>query len=151
MMRAVLVAAGVAAALPAAAAAPAFVFEAGAKPALRSLWRASQLTRREQVACLAGRIGQDTVVIDGAEVLPEVEGDSLSASAELSLQVCSAPRFIGTAHTHIRATDDDEPARRFSADDRRVMSAWVQQQGQPGAFCVLYSERGARCEVYPPR
>lgn len=129
----------------------AFVFDGAAKPTLRSLWSTSLVTRREQVACLGGVIERDTVRVTRAFVLPDLDGDSLSASAEASLEACGAPEWIGTAHTHIRATDGDEPPARFSSGDRAVMSAWSARWSRPGAFCVLYSEKGAHCEVYPPR
>lgn len=129
----------------------AFVFEADAKPVLRSLWTTSLVTRREQVACLGGTISGDTVRVTRALALPDIDGDSLSASADISLDACGAPEWIGTAHTHIRATDGAEPPPRFSSGDRAVMSAWSSRWGRPGAFCVLYSDRGAHCEVYPPR
>lgn len=130
---------------------PAFVIEAPAKPVLRSLWSTSLITRREQVACLGGEIRGDTVRVTHALALPDTEGDSLSASAESSLEACAAPEWIGTVHTHIRATDGAEPPPRFSPGDRAVMSAWSARWARPGAFCVLYSEKGAHCEVYPPR
>lgn len=130
---------------------PAFVIEAPAKPVLRSLWSTSLITRREQVACLGGEIRGDTVRVTHALALPDVDGDSLSAGAERSLETCSAPEWIGTVHTHIRATDGEEPPPRFSPGDRAVMSAWSARWHRAGAFCVLYSERGAHCEVYPPR
>lgn len=133
------------------AALSAFVFEAPAKPVLRGIWSTSLLTRREQVACLGGTISGDTVVISRALALPDIDGDSLSAAADISLEACGGPAWIGTAHTHIRATDGEEPPPRFSSGDRAVMSAWSARWGKPGAFCVLYSEKGAHCEVYPRR
>ena len=31
------------------------------------------------------------------------------------------------------------------------MSEWSKRNGRAGAFCVLYSPKGAHCEVWPPR
>jgi hypothetical protein len=101
------------------------------------------------VACLGGTIGADTVHVDRALPLASAS-DSLTADAELSLSDCGPPDWVGTAHTHIRSTDGEEPASRFSAADRTVMSLWSTRWGRAGAFCVLYSEKRAHCEVFPP-
>jgi hypothetical protein len=97
-----------------------------------------------------GRLGTDTVFVDRAILLDDAPGDSLNAPAELSLATCGPPTWIGTVHTHVRSTDDPAPAPRFSGSDRVVMSVWSVRWRSKGAFCVLYSDRGAHCEVYPP-
>jgi hypothetical protein len=122
-----------------------------AKAGFRQLWDTSVAERRERVACLGGVITDDTVHIARVLLLPEGESDSLTASAEASLTECAAREWIGTVHTHVRSTDSDDPVARFSPGDRAVMSDWSTRYGRPGAFCVLYSAKGAHCEVWPPR
>ncbi len=128
---------------------PTWVVEPGAGPVLEELWRESVAARAERVACLGGVVGRDTVRITSAEPLPLEGADSLHAHAAASVARCGPPRWIGTAHTHVRSTDDPEPAGRFSPGDRAVMSEWSRRWGRAGAFCVLYSPKAAHCEVYP--
>jgi hypothetical protein len=137
----------------AAAQAQGWAVDRSARPGLVELWQLSTQERRERVACLGGRLDADSVVVSSVRLL-HTDGytsDSLSASATASIQDCGRPDWIGTVHTHVRSTDDSVPARRFSSGDRMVMSEWTRRWGGQGAFCVLYSERGAHCEVYPPR
>lgn len=129
---------------------PAWRIAPPAEDSLKALWARSIATRREAVACLGGVIGSDTVHVTSALPLADAPADSLTADAQLSLSDCGPPRWIGTAHTHVRSTDGDEPATRFSPSDRTVMSLWSTRWGRQGAFCVLYSEKRAHCEVYPP-
>ncbi len=131
--------------------APAWTFAPSSRPALRLLWEESTRGRRERVACLGGTMTEDSVVVTNIKPIPSDDADSLSASGVLSIQECGPPDWMGTVHTHVRSTDDSLPARRFSPGDRVVMSEWARRWGGQGAFCVLYSERGAHCEVYPPR
>jgi hypothetical protein len=135
---------------PLAAQQRAWVMGPQAKLALQELWAASLTARREQVACLGGTIGTDTVLVTRLKPLSELS-DSLTASAQLSLATCAPPEWIGTVHSHVRSTDDDAPASGFSPGDRVVMSEWTTRWGGKGAFCVVYSERSMHCEVYPPR
>ena len=128
----------------------AWVMGPPAKLALQELWATSLTMRREHVACLGGTIGPDSVVVTRVKLLDE-PSDSLNASAQISLATCAPPEWIGTVHSHVRSTDDDTPASRFSPEDRRVMSAWTSRWGGQGAFCIVYSERNMHCEVYPPR
>jgi hypothetical protein len=128
---------------------PTWIIEAPARPALSALWRTSVAARAERVACIGGRIGSDTVWITGAEPVQTAGADSLAAEGEPSLAQCGPPRWIGTVHTHVRSTDDPEPAARFSPGDRAQMSEWARRWGRPGAFCVLHSPQAAHCEVYP--
>lgn len=128
----------------------AWVMGPQAKLALQQLWANTLTLRQEQVACLGGMLTQDSVLVNRLQPVAE-PSDSLMASADLSLATCAPPEWIGTVHTHVRSTDDDDPARRFSGDDRRVMSTWARRWGGQGAFCVVYSERNMHCEVYPPR
>ncbi|MGH7631408.1 MAG: hypothetical protein ACREOF_18890 [Gemmatimonadales bacterium] len=122
-----------------------------AKAGFREIWHASVADRRERVGCLGGIIAMDTVHVDSVRLLPDGESDSLTAGAEVSLSQCAAPGWIGTVHTHVRSTDDDVPVARFSPGDRAVMSAWSKRYARAGAFCVLYSAKGAHCEVWPSR
>jgi len=132
---------------------PTWVIDSAARPVLKQLWASSVAARAERVACVAGRIGPDTVWITGAMLLAgsadSLTADSLGAGAEASLAECGPPRWIGTVHTHIRSTDDPEPVARFSPGDRAVMSTWAIRWGRKGAFCVLHSPTAAHCEVYP--
>lgn len=129
---------------------PKWTFARGAQDSLSALWARSVAGRREEVACLGGLIDSDTVRIDRALPLPIPDSDSLSADAQESLAACGSPDWLGAAHTHIRSTDDPSPAPRFSPADRVVMSLWSNRWGRAGGFCVLYSEKAAHCEVYPP-
>jgi hypothetical protein len=130
---------------------PTWVIEQPARPALSALWQASSRARAERVACLAGRIGPDTVWITGAAPVVTRGADSLTAEGEPSLAQCRPPGWIGTVHTHVRSTDDPEPVNRFSPGDRAQMSEWARRWGRAGAFCLLHSAEGAHCEVYPWR
>ena len=128
----------------------AWVMAPQAKLALQQLWATSLTMRREQVACLGGTIGPDTVLVNQLRPVEE-PSDSLTASAQQSLATCAPPEWMGTVHSHVRSTDDESPASRFSPGDRAVMSAWTSRWGGRGAFCLVYSERNMHCEVYPPR
>jgi hypothetical protein len=130
---------------------PTWLVTRSAQRGLAELWRVSTAARRERVACLAGTVGDDTVHVTAVKLLDEAMADSLNAAAEPSLAACGAPAWIGTAHTHVRSTDDPSPAPRFSPGDRAVMSAWASRWRRAGAFCVLYSPHGAHCEIYPSR
>ncbi len=129
---------------------PKWTFAREAQDSLSALWSRSVGGRREEVACLGGSIESDTVHIDRALPLAFPDSDSLSADAQESLAACGSPDWLGAAHTHIRSTDDPSPAPRFSPADRVVMSLWSNRWGRAGGFCVLYSEKAAHCEVYPP-
>jgi hypothetical protein len=122
-----------------------------AKVGFREIWSTSVAERRERVGCMSGIITDDTVHLHRVRLLPEGDSDSLTAVADVSLAECAAPEWIGTVHTHVRSTDSNDPAPRFSPGDRTVMSEWSKRNGRAGAFCVLYSRKGAHCEVWPPR
>lgn len=130
---------------------PAWSFTDLAQDSLSVLWARSVAERKEEVACIGGTVGSDTVHVHRALPLAFPQSDSLTADAERSLAACGPPEWIGTAHTHIRSTDDPTPAPRFSPADRVVMSLWSNRWSRAGAFCVLYSEKAAHCEVYPPQ
>ncbi len=129
---------------------PKWIIAPEAKDSLARLWTESVAANREHVGCLGGDLGADTVRVERVILLEAALGDSLTAPAELSLATCGPPQWIGTVHTHVRSTDDPSPAPRFSGSDRVVMSVWSERWRSKGAFCVLYSDRGAHCEVYPP-
>ena len=130
---------------------PVWVFSPAAGAAIRSLWDLSTAVHQERVACLAGSIGLDTVLILAARALEPSEADSLTVGAASSLDECGPPEWIGTIHTHIQSTDDPSPSSRFSGQDRVVISLWASRWRRPGAFCVAYGPREAHCEVYPLR
>ena len=117
----------------------------------KTIWTTSVDERRERVGCMSGSIEGDTVYVARVKLLPHGPSDSLTAAAEISLAECAAPEWIGTVHTHVRSTDSEEPVARFSPGDRAVMSEWARRYEQAGAFCVLYSAKGAHCETWPPR
>src|SRR5687768_4908839 len=104
-----------------------------AKAGFREIWRTSVAERRERVACMGGTITDDTVHVERVRLLADGESDSLTANADGSLGECAAPEWIGTVHTHVRSTDSDEPAPRFSPGDRTVMSEWSRRHGRAGA------------------
>lgn len=137
--------------LGSAAAREAWHLSDAAKAAFREIWSTSVAERRERVGCMGGVITDDTVHVARVRLIPDGESDSLTASADPSLSGCAAPEWMGTIHTHVRSTDSDEPVARFSPGDRAVMSAWSKRYARAGAFCVLYSAKGAHCEVWPPR
>ncbi len=122
-----------------------------ARAGFREIWTTSVAERRERVGCMGGTIMRDTVYVDRVRLLPEGDSDSLTASADPSLAACAWPEWIGTVHTHVRSTDSQDPAPRFSPGDRAVMSEWSKRYGRAGAFCVLYSTKGAHCEIWPAR
>ncbi len=122
----------------------------GVGDSLRAVWEQSLSERREGVACLAGSVAPDTIRITLVRPLVVAGADSLTADAEQSLAACGPPRWIGTVHTHVRSTDSELPVSRFSSGDRAVMSAWRSRWGRRGAFCVVYSEMGMHCEIWPP-
>jgi hypothetical protein len=117
---------------------------------LASLWAESRAAHEERVGCLGGRIAAETVYVDSARLLPAARADSLTADGRVSIEACDAPVWMGSVHSHIRSTDDTTPVGRFSPGDRTVMSLWVGRWDRQGAFCVLYSEHDAHCELYPP-
>ncbi len=129
---------------------PAWQLSREAKNGLADLWDGSITRRREAVACLGGWLEGDTVHLTTVQPLDLSASDSLTAGAEESLARCGPPEWIGTVHTHIRSTDDDQPSPNFSPGDRNVMSAWSARWGAQGAFCLLHGDGVAKCEVYPP-
>lgn len=135
---------------PVAAQQAAWVVGPEAKLGLQQLWATSLGVRREQVACIGGGIAPDTVRVVRLRPVEDYS-DSLTASAQASLATCVPPEWIGMVHSHVRSTDDDTPASRFSPGDRAVMSEWTQRWGGQGAFCIVYSAQNLHCEVYPPR
>ena len=129
---------------------PEWVIATEAQRGFGELWKRSVSGEKEYVACMAGRVTADTVFVTRTRLLDVVQTDSLSADGQPSIDECAAPDWIGTVHSHVRSTDDPSPAPRFSPGDRTVMSLWSQRWKQKGAFCVVYSEQSAHCEVYPP-
>lgn len=129
---------------------PSWSLGPGVGDSLRAVWEQSLSLRREGVACLAGSIAPDTIRITLVQSLVSTAADSLTADAEQSLVACGPPRWIGTVHSHVRSTDSELSVNRFSPGDRAVMSAWRSRWGRRGAFCVVYSESGMHCEIWPP-
>jgi hypothetical protein len=138
------------AALGAAARLPrAFRFQPDAQTELRRLWVVSNGAKVERVACLAGEIHGDTVLV--TRILPLTDrADSLGVSARQSLELCAPPRWQGTVHTHVALYDGQRPYSRFSGADRGVNRLWWRRWNTEGMFCVLYSPADAYCEIDGP-
>ncbi len=127
----------------------AFRFEPDAQTELRRLWVASSGAKVERVACLAGVIRSDTVLV--TRILPLTGwADSLGVSARQSLDTCSPPRWQGTVHTHVALRDGIRPYSRFSGADRGVNQLWWRRWSAEGMFCVLFSSADAYCEIDGP-
>jgi hypothetical protein len=127
----------------------AFRFEPDAQTRLRQLWVASSASKAERVACLAGEIRQDTVLV--TRILPlDSRADSLGVSAGQSLETCGPPSWQGTVHTHVALRDGIRPYSRFSGADRGVNRLWWRRWNAEGMFCVLYSPTDAYCEIDGP-
>jgi hypothetical protein len=129
----------------------AFRFDATARPELHRLWETSIQAKAERVACLAGSIESDTVLI--TQVLPLQPGrsDSLGISAEESLAACGPPSWRGTVHTHVALRDGRQPYSLFSGADRGIMMLWWRRWKVDGIFCLLYSAEEVICEIEGPR
>ena len=128
----------------------AFRFQPDAQTELRRLWVASSDAKTERVACLAGEIRRDTVLV--TRILPLAGwADSLGVSARQSLETCGPPRWQGTVHTHVALYDGERPYSRFSGADRGVNRLWWRRWNAEGMFCVLYSPTDAYCEIDGPR
>lgn len=125
----------------------AFRFSPEAGRALRALWDASRAAREERVACLASSIRNDTVYVSAVEPLEPEEADSMGISATRSVEQCGPPRWSGTVHTHIALYTEDRPSTRFSGQDRIAMRLWYDRWHADGVFCLVYSDRDARCEA----
>lgn len=127
----------------------AFRFEPTAQTELRRMWVESNDVKTERVACMAGRIRDDTVLV--TRILP-LDGwaDSLGVSARRSLEECGPPRWQGTVHTHVALRDGRQPYARFSGADRGVNRIWWRHWNTEGMFCVLFSVTDAYCEIDGP-
>jgi len=127
----------------------AFRFEPDAQTELRLLWVASSGAKAERVACLAGEILRDTVMV--TRILPlDSRADSLGVSARQSLETCVPPLWQGTVHTHVALRDGVRPYSRFSGADRGVNRLWWRRWNTEGMFCVVYSPTDAYCEIDGP-
>ena len=126
---------------------PTFRFTREAAAVLRELWQSSVAAKEERVACLAGTIRNDTVLITRAKPLPPEAADSLGISATASVDQCGPPAWSGTVHTHIALYTEDQPSTKFSAQDRTAMRLWYDRWHADGVFCLLYSREDAHCEA----
>lgn len=127
--------------------APAFRFSGEAGLALRAMWEQSVAAMEERVACLGASIRNDTVFVSRILALGPQEADSMSISAEASIDRCGPPEWSGTVHTHVALYTAELPSTRFSAQDRGVMRRWYERWHADGVFCVAYSPRNAHCEA----
>jgi hypothetical protein len=127
--------------------APAFRFSRDAGLGLRALWEQSVAAKEERVACLGASIRNDTVFVSRILALGPQEADSMSISAEASIDRCGPPEWSGTVHTHVALYTAELPSTRFSARDRGVMRRWYERWHADGVFCVAYSPRNAHCEA----
>lgn len=128
----------------------AFRFEPSARPELHRLWEASLNAKAERVACLAGSIDSDTVLISGVLPLEVSAADSLGVSAAASLDTCGPPNWRGTVHTHVALRDGLRPYSLFSGADRGIMMLWWRRWREDGIFCLLYSAEEVICEIEGP-
>jgi hypothetical protein len=124
-----------------------FRFSRDAGIGLRALWHASLAAREERVACLATTIRNDTVFVSRIDPVESEEADSMGISAIGSIERCGPPEWSGTVHTHIALYTEDRPSTRFSGQDRTAMRLWYDRWHADGVFCLVYSERDARCEA----
>jgi hypothetical protein len=124
-----------------------FRFTREAGTALRELWQASLAAKEERVACLASSIRNDTVFVSKIVALEPEEADSMGISATASIDQCGPPEWSGTVHTHVALYTDDRPSTKFSGQDRTAMRLWYDRWHADGVFCLIYSERDARCEA----
>jgi hypothetical protein len=129
----------------------AFRFDAAAQPKLHRLWESSSRAKAERVACLAGSIDGDTVLITRVEPLEPAFADSLGVSARASLDTCGPPEWSGTVHTHVALRDGRQPYSLFSGADRGIMMLWWRRWKADGIFCLLYSAQEVICEIEGPR
>lgn len=129
----------------------AFRFDATARPELHRLWETSIRAKAERVACLAGSIESDTVLITQVFPLEPGRSDSLGISAGESLDVCGPPNWRGTVHTHVALRDGRQPYSLFSGADRGIMMLWWRRWKVDGIFCLLYSAEEVICEIEGPR
>jgi hypothetical protein len=128
-----------------------FRFEPSATPELHRLWEASVSAKAERVACLAGSIDGDTVLISRVFPLEVGASDSLGVSAGASLDTCGPPSWRGTVHTHVALRDGRQPYSLFSGADRGIMMLWWRRWREDGIFCLLYSAEEVICEIEGPR
>lgn len=128
-----------------------FRFEPSARPELHRLWDASVSAKAERVACLAGSIDGDTVLISRVFPLEVSHSDSLGVSAGASLDTCGPPSWRGTVHTHVALRDGRQPYSLFSGADRGIMMLWWRRWREDGIFCLLYSAEEVICEIEGPR
>jgi hypothetical protein len=125
-----------------------FYFSEGASALLKRLWTESVAEQREHVACLSGVIEDDRVQVTSVLMLAAPHSDSLGVSAQVSIDTCSPPAWLGTVHTHIALRDGQHPYPNFSGADRGINASWWVRWQQAGMFCVLYSPSDAYCETY---
>jgi hypothetical protein len=126
---------------------PAFRFSKEAGIGLRALWEESVATKQERVACLGTSIRNDTVFVERILALEPQEADSMSIGSASSVERCGPPAWSGTVHTHVAMYTENEPSKRFSAQDRGVMRQWYERWKADGVFCLVYSPRDAHCEA----
>jgi hypothetical protein len=122
-----------------------FHFDSRARISLQALWRTSDASKQERVACIGGYQHADTTYITRVGLV-SADADSLQATAGASLRECRPPEWLGTVHTHV-ARIDGHPYVTFSGSDRAVMAVWHRQWQADGVFCVLYDDRRAHCEA----
>jgi hypothetical protein len=121
-----------------------FRFAPEARLVLHNLWSASIIARQERIACIRGYRYDGVYYITSAEQVDFEQADSLHLSPDP--ESCAPPKWDGTAHTHI-VLFDGRPFVTFSNADRSVMHWWRKEWDAEGAFCVLYSESQAYCEL----
>jgi hypothetical protein len=126
--------------------ASAFRFDVDASAQLQALWQASTSVKQELVACIGGSRSGGVWRIDRVEPVAAA-ADSVGVSANVSIERCGPPRWLGTVHTHIALRPDGQPYATLSGADRGVMSLWWRRWRTQGVFCVLYTAHDAHCEA----
>ena len=121
-----------------------FRFAPDARVVLHELWEESSAVRQERLACIRGYRYDGAYYVTHAARVEFQQADSLHLTPDP--ESCAPPDWDGTAHTHI-ALFDGRPFVTFSNADRSVMHWWRKTWNAEGAFCVLYSESQAYCEL----
>jgi hypothetical protein len=121
-----------------------FRFAPQARMVLHDLWDESIAAGQERVACIHGYRYAGAFYVTRAERVAFLEADSLHLTADPAS--CAPPAWDGTVHTHV-ARFNGLPFVTFSGADRALMTWWRQKWNAEGAFCVVFSETQAYCEL----
>lgn len=121
-----------------------FRFAPQTRRVMHDLWGESLTAGQERLACIRGYRYNGVFYVTRARRVEFLQADSLHLTPDPSS--CAAPDWDGTVHTHI-ARFNGLPFVTFSGADRMLMTWWRQTWKAEGAFCVIYSESQAYCEL----